>query len=298
MRQAVRDDSGESIQRGTPPATTPKTTPAADTSAPLAERLMSHRGSEWAVKVAGVVAVLALLELCARTGILPRVWFPPVTEMYAELARLAVEQPLWVEIGRTLHSWATGIGVALLFAVPIGVALGSSPLAYHMSRAVIEFCRPIPAVALIPIAVLIYGTGLEMKVFLIAFATFWPLLFQIIYGVQDVDPVARDTARAYGLGRLARFRVITLPSAAPYLATGLRIAAAIGLILTVTSELVGGAPGLGKAIVVAQSAGLVALMYALIITTGLLGWTLNSAFAALERRVLRWHPTQRQEVAR
>ncbi|MBC6469350.1 ABC transporter permease [Actinomadura alba] len=238
------------------------------------------------------------MELCSRLGVLPRDWFPPVTSMYAELFRLIVEQPLWVEIGRTLRAWAVGIGLAALLAVPCGVLLGSIPLAYRMARIVIEFCRPIPSVALIPLAVLVYGTGLEMKVFLITFATFWPLLFQTIYGVQDVDPVARDTARAYGLGPSARFWVITIPSAAPYIATGLRIAAAIGLVLGVTSELVGGAPGLGRAIAVAQSAGNVTLMYALIITTGLLGLTLNSAFAAVERKALRWHPAQRQEVAR
>ena len=248
------------------------------------------------LKLAGVVTVLGLLELCSRTGLLPRQWFPPVSAIYAELARLAAERPLWVEIGRTLRAWAVGIGLAGLVAVPVGVALGSSPLAYRMLRGVIEFCRPIPSVALIPLAVLLYGTGLRMKVFLIAFATFWPLLFQAIYGVRDVDPVARDTARAYGLGPLARFRVITLPSAAPYIATGVRIAAAIGLVLAVTSELVGGAPGLGRAIMVAQSAGRTTLMYALIVTTGLLGWALNSAFAASERALLRWHPAQRQEV--
>ena len=82
--------------------------------------------------------------------------------------------------------------------------IGSSRWVYRAFRVPIEFLRPIPSVALIPLAVLIYGTGLESKVFLAAFASFWPLLIQTIYGVQDVDPVATDTARSFGLGRLAR----------------------------------------------------------------------------------------------
>jgi ABC-type nitrate/sulfonate/bicarbonate transport system permease component len=292
VRQAVKD-GGNAL-----PVEASQTPGSRDQPPRQARRTWLRNPADLAIKLAGVLAVLAVLELCSRVGVLPRQWFPPVSEMYAELFRLLPQQPLWVEIGRTLRAWAVGIGLATLLAVPIGVALGASDLAYRMVRIVIEFLRPIPSVALIPLAVLVYGSGLQMKVFLIAFATFWPLLFQTIYGVRDVDPVARDTARAYGLGVFARFTVITLPSAAPYIATGLRIASAIGLVLAITSELVGGATGLGRAIVVAQSAGLITLMYALIITTGLLGWALNSAFAAVERRALRWHPAQRQEVAR
>ena len=136
----------------------------------------------------------------------------------------------------------------------------------------IEFLRPIPSVALIPLAVLIYGQGLESKVFLVAFASFWPLLIQTIYGVQDVDPVATDTARSFGLGRLERMWRITVPSAVPYIATGIRISSAVALILAVTAELVIGAAGLGREINVARSGGNLDAMYALIVATGLLGW--------------------------
>ncbi|WP_201776619.1 ABC transporter permease [Allosalinactinospora lopnorensis] len=257
-----------------------------------------RRPRDLGTKLAGVAVVLIALDVCSRTGVLPRVWFPPVSEMYAEIGRLALGWPLWQEIGRTLSGWAIGMGLAALCAVPLGVLLGTSRIAFEMAKAVIEFFRPVPSVALIPLAVLVYGTGLEMKVFLIAFATFWPLLLQTIYGVQDVDPVVRDTARCYGLPPLARFTRMTLPSAAPYIATGLRIASAIALVLAVTAELVVGAPGLGQAIVVAQSSGATTLMYALIIVTGLLGWALNSAFQAAEKRLLRWHPSQRGEDGR
>ncbi|PRX95767.1 ABC transporter permease [Allonocardiopsis opalescens] len=261
-------------------------------------RARARRWRELGVRVGGVLAVLAAFELCSRLGVLPRQWFPPVSEIYVELFRLAFGRPLWVEIGRTLSGWAIGLGLATLLAVPAGVLLGSSRIAYHLSRTVIEFFRPVPSVALIPLAVLVYGTGLDMKVFLIVFVTFWPVLMQTIYGVQDVDPVAKDTARCYGLPPTAVFRLITLPSAAPYIATGLRLSSSVALVLAVTAELVAGSPGLGQAIVVAQSNALITRMYALIIVTGLVGWGLNSAFQAVEGRLLRWHPSQRQEVAR
>ncbi|MFD5316654.1 ABC transporter permease [Streptomyces sp. NPDC127098] len=258
-------------------------------------------GQRWVrdlgLKIAGVLAVLLALELCSRTGLLSRGWFPPITETYAELFKLAAGHPLWTEIGRTLSGWALGLALASLLAVPCGILLGSNQTAYRAARVVIEFCRPVPSVALIPLAVLVYGVGLEMKVFLIVFVTFWPILLQVIYGMQDVDPVVRDTARSYGLPPSARFFRVTLPSAAPYIATGLRISSAIALVLAVTAELVVGAPGLGQSIVVAQSNANLPRMYALIIVTGLVGWLLNSVFQSVERRLLKWHPSQRQEVA-
>jgi len=86
---------------------------------------------------------------------------------------------------------------------------------------------------------------------------------------------------------------VTLPSAVPYIATGVRIASAVSLILTITAELVIGAPGLGQSINLARSGGNVELMYALILATGILGLLLNMIFVRAERRLLRWHPSQR-----
>jgi len=253
-----------------------------------------RRAVDWLARLAGIAAVLLVLEICSRTGVLPRESFPPVSEIYGSLLGLVTDTPFWIEVGRTMRGWAVGLLVAVVLAVPLGMLLGASRRAFEMSRLIIEFLRPVPSVALIPLAVLVFGVGQDMKVFLVAFACFWPILFQSIYGVQDVDPVATDTARSYGLPLLARFTRITLPSAAPYIATGLRISSAIALILALTAELVVGAPGLGRAIVVSQISGSITQMYALILATGLLGWGLNTVFMAVERRLLRWHPSHRE----
>ena len=196
----------------------------------------------------------------------------------------------------TLQGWALGLGIACLVAIPSGILIGSSPLLYRALRVPIEFLRPIPSVALIPLAVLVYGSGLQSKVFLAAFAATWPLLMQTLYGVQDVDPVATDTARSFGFSRGSRLLRVTLPSAVPYIATGIRISAAVALILVVTAELVIGAPGLGREINLARQGSNVELMYALILATGLLGLLVNQLFTWAERRVLRWHPSQRVEA--
>ena len=239
----------------------------------------------------GVAVVLAVAELLTRA--IGSDYFPPVSEMFAALFDEAGTSSFWSAVGNTLQGWVLGLGLAALIAIPSGIVIGSSRLLYRSLRAVIEFLRPIPSVALIPLAVLIYGSGLESKVFLATFAATWPLLMQTLYGVQDVDPVATDTARSFGFGRASRLLRVTLPSAVPYIATVIRISAAVALILCVTAELVIGAAGLGREINLARQGGAVDLMYALIIATGLLGWALNAVFARGERRVLHWHPSTR-----
>lgn len=237
--------------------------------------------------------MLALFEILPRIGVLPRDHFPPISETLGTLVEQLGEESFWRAVYNTIQGWALGLGIAAALAIPIGIVIGSSRLLYRASRGVIEFLRPIPSVALIPLAILIYGTGLQSKVFLAAFASFWQLLVATLYGVQDVDPVATDTARSFGMSRFQRLFRVTLPSAIPYIATGVRIASAVSLILTVTAELIIGAAGLGRSINLARSGGNVELMYALILATGILGLLLNAILVRVERRVLHWHPSHR-----
>lgn len=256
-------------------------------------RSVPLRVPDWALPWVSVIAVLALFEVLPRVGVLARDHFPPISQTLGTLFEQLGAESFWVAVGNTLEGWALGLGIAAALAIPLGIVIGSSKLLYRASRGLIEFLRPIPSVALIPLAILIYGTGLQSKVFLAAFASFWQVIVATLYGVQDVDPVATDTARSFGFSRRQRLFRVTLPSAVPYIATGLRIASAVSLILTVTAELVIGAAGLGRSINIARSGGNEELMYALIIATGVLGLALNALFVRVERRVLHWHPSQR-----
>src|SRR5205823_4324514 len=108
---------------------------------------------------------------------------------------------------------------------------GPQPDVRDLRAASVRWSRPVAGAAgvVVPLAVLVFGTRLQNKLFLVTFACLWPLLFQAIYGVQDVDPVAVDTARAFGFGRFSRLFLVVLPAAAPYIATGLRIASSVAL---------------------------------------------------------------------
>lgn len=241
-----------------------------------------------------VLGVIIALELITRLDIIPQRFFPPPTLMFLALLRQLTLGGFWIAVWQSLWTWAVALSLASLFAIPIGIAMGSSRTLYSALRFVVEFLRPIPSVALIPAAILVIGVNYESKIFLAAFAAFWPILIQTIYGIQDVEPVAIDTARSFGCGPLTRLGFVVLPSALPYIATGMRIGSAVALIIVVTMEVVVGIPGIGLRILEARQGANVEAAYALILAAGQLGWLLNSIFAIAEHRLLHWHPSQRK----
>jgi ABC-type nitrate/sulfonate/bicarbonate transport system permease component len=214
----------------------------------------------------------------------------------AHSAATSADASFWSALLDTLKVWAFGLGIAVTAGVVLGLVIGSVGFLRAATSSTIEFLRPIPSVALIPLAVLLFGTGMRSTLLLVVYASFWQVLVQVLYGAQDVDPVAVDTARSYGLGAMSRVRHVTWPTALPYVMTGVRLAAAVALVLAITGELIIGSPGLGREIGVARSSGLVAPMYALVIVTGMLGVAVNVLARLLERRVLAWHPSVRTEV--
>ncbi|QKV19671.1 ABC transporter permease [Oricola thermophila] len=245
----------------------------------------------------GTFAFVALVEFVTRSGIVPQQFFPAPTTMFATLAAQFALPDFWLALWNTLWTWAASLLIASTLGIALGVAMGASRLLFAALRLIVEFLRPIPSVALIPAVILVIGINYESKIFLAAFAAFWPVLIQSIYGMHDVEPVAVETARSFGFGRAARLALVSLPLALPYIATGVRIGAAVALIIVVTMEIVIGVPGLGKIILEARQGANVERAYALILASGLLGWGLNTALARLESKLLFWHPSYRRAHA-
>ena len=245
----------------------------------------------------GIVIFLGIWELVPALGIVEAAYLPPASEvlltLFADLALTA----FWVAVGETMLAWFIGLAAAVLLALVLGLVIGMSSFLRRATNSTIEFLRPIPSVALIPLAVLLFGTKIEASLMLIIYACFWQVLIQVLYGVADVDNVAMQTARSYGFSRIQRIRDVIFPTMLPYLMTGIRLGAAVALILAITAELIIGAPGLGKEIQLAQSGGAIAGMYALIVATGLLGVAINLCMRIIEKRVLSWHASVRGENA-
>lgn len=244
----------------------------------------------------GMVVFLLVWECVPRFGLVSADDLPPASEVLVTFAKDLGSREFWVAVGATVRGWAIGLGLSAAAATVLGVVIGSSKFLRKFTHSTIEFLRPIPSVALIPLAVLLFGVELQSKLLLVVYASFWQVLIQVMYGVADVDPVAADTARSFGLRRLARIWHVTVPTLLPYLMTGLRLGASVALILAVTAELVIGNPGLGQEIAIAKSGGATTMMYSLVLSAGLLGVVVNLVFRTLERRLLSWHASVRRET--
>ena len=267
---------------------------AATAAAPSLQRL---RLAEPLIFVLSIASALVFWELVSRTGAISQRDLPAMSTSFRELWSLMQTGDFWVAFAQTARGWALGLGIATALAVPIGILLGSSDFAARAFRVPIEFLRPIPSAALIPLLFLTLGTTLKSEIFLASFGAFWPLLVQTMYGVRDVDPLAIDTGRSFGVGRLERLVRIKLPSSVPYIATGIRISSTVSLILAFTAELFMGTSGLGQKVNYVESYGLNDQLYAYALATGFLGVAIHLVTTAFERRALRWHPSQRVGIA-
>jgi ABC-type nitrate/sulfonate/bicarbonate transport system permease component len=257
----------------------------------------SERRAPALVGAGGLLVAALAWEASTRFGILDASAIPPLTDVLDALAGLLGSSAFWTALLRTVESAVLGLLIGVAIALPLGVGLGLSTAAFRSSRFVVEFLKPIPVVAILPLVLLIYGTTLQMKLVLIAFGTVWPLLIQVLYGVQAVDPVVSSTARSFRVSRARRLLYVVLPSASPLIATGLRVATVSALVLSIVTELVGGAEGIGFEIARSERAADYPTLYALVLVTGVLGLALNAAMEWPERRVLHWHPSHRAEAA-
>jgi len=255
----------------------------------------ASRSRVWTWPVFGTIAIFVLAEAMVRLELMFTGFLPAPTEIVRALFLEVQTAVYWQAVLETLQGWALGLGLAVVLAVPIGIVVGLNGWLQRASRFVVDFIRPIPSIAILPVLMLVSGIDPQLKVYMAAIAAFSPMFFQTVYGVQDVDPVAQDTARAYRLNRFMRFVFVSLPGATPYIATGLRLAASISLLLVIGTEMVVGLPGLGYNVIRSQYAMQLPRMYALVVSSGLLGILIAWCFTRLERVTLKWHPSQRRE---
>ena len=253
--------------------------------------------SRWLEPAVAVAVLVGIWELVSRLGVLPDRDFPPATQIFLALIDDVQTSELWLGIADSLRSWALGLAIVTVTAIPAGVLIGTFRTVQRCTQLLIELVRPVPTVALLPLLILIYGTGVQLAAALVVLTAIWPLLIQTIYGVQDADPVVRDTGRAYGLSKLQQYRYIVIPSSLPYLATGMRLSATLALVAAIAASLIAGGSGLGAAISSAASGGSTDLMYARVFVTGLLGLAVTLLFVQFERRALHWHHSYREVPA-
>jgi ABC-type nitrate/sulfonate/bicarbonate transport system permease component len=199
------------------------------------------------------------------------------------------------ELATTLESYVQGLGLAIVIGVVAGLVIGSSRTLLDASFVVIEFLRPIPAVALIPLAIFVFGFDAPMRRLVIAFGAVWPILINTIYGVRGGDRFLHDVASTSGVTPFGRLVRVTLPAALPSIATGIRVSASLALLICVTAEWVTRTGGLGSYMRQQLDALQLPEMYAAVILVGVLGYLINVALRVTEHRAVFWVAEERSE---
>lgn len=246
-----------------------------------------------------------LVVLLALPAVLFGVWwfasasstsffFPPLSEIVGTFGETWFEGRMTRDVLPSLGLLAAGYALALVVGVGLGVATGSSARLRAFLEPPLEFMRAIPPPVLVPVLILLAGPNDRMRVLVIATGCLWPILLNTIEGVRGIDPVLRDSAAAYRLGRLRTLRTLVLRGASPQIMTGARQALSIGLILLVISELFAATRGLGYATIQFQRSFAIPEMWSGIILLGLVGVALSLVFRAVEGVVLGWYHGQRE----
>lgn len=239
--------------------------------------------------IALVLALLALWEASARLGWVESRNWPPFTQVLLALWDGLRSGELLRLVASTVGFMLVGYAAGSAAGIALGLLLGLSPLAQRFASPLVETLRPIPIAAVVPPLILFLGVGDALKIFTVAFSTFFPVLLNTIAGVRDGSEVLRQTARTLRLSRAATLRKIVLPGALPAIFAGLRTSLGIALVVVIVAEMVAGASGVGHFIVQSQYAMQPAPMYAAVACLSLVGYALNRLVLVLERSALPWH---------
>lgn len=237
-----------------------------------------------------LAAVLLAWEAATRLGVVRADVLPPATTVLGELWRLGASGELWRQAGPTFGRVLTGFALGGGLGALLGFCCGVFPGFGRACRVTVEFLRPMPSVALIPIGILFLGLGFGLCVAIAAFACAWPAYVAALAGAAAAGPELRDTARVYGLTPGETIRQVRAPAAVPQVLAGLRVALGVAVAVTVTTEMAASPNGLGSFILESSLARRPEGMYAGIVAVGLLGAALNAGFMAIRNRALRWLP--------
>jgi ABC-type nitrate/sulfonate/bicarbonate transport system permease component len=247
------------------------------------------RRAVWIGRLILTAALAGLWQLLPHLSRTVADSIPTFTAMCSGLGQVLGDHSFWLALGRTVRSTVIGIGLCTGVGIVAGVLISAHRAVESATRFVIDFCRTVPPLAIVPLFLLVFGPSARMEVLLVFAVGVWPVLVQTLYGVRNVDPELMRTARSFGLPLWRRLLFVMGPAAMPYVAAGVRICATLCLLLAIGTELIAGVPGLGQEILLRQQAGTNGPMFALILLTGCLGAVVSLGLSFLERRLLSWH---------
>jgi NitT/TauT family transport system permease protein len=235
--------------------------------------------------IAVPLALLILWEAAMRIGDVHSDSLAPPSQIVVAFVAALRDGTILFRTGETLFAALGGLVIGGGGALVFSILLGLIPPLARLMQFTIEALRPVPAVALIPVAILLLGFGPGMEISLVAFAAFWPVLIFGYAAIVHIEPQLLDVVRVLRLGPVGRVTKIVLPAALPRYFVAFRLAAAVALIIAVTVEITANPRGIGYELMSAAQSLHPALMFALVLWVGLVGWGLNALLLFAQRRL-------------
>ena len=243
--------------------------------------------------IQGLLVLLVLVvaeDIAARSdlfGLGP--FLPPAGDVLAAWWRMTASGEMPEAIAVTLRGYVQGFLLSAVIGIALGTWMARSFVVSGLLTPIVEFLRPMPSAAIIPLAIVFFGIDDSMKRFVATYGALWPILLNTWYGVRSADSQLVEIARMLRLGRLRTLFLVVLPAASPFIMTGLRLGSIVTLGLVITAELIASGDGLGYVIESEQLAFKVPETYAGVLSVMLLGASVNFAFYLVEKRLMRWH---------
>ncbi|MCD2172309.1 ABC transporter permease [Rhizobium sp. C4] len=198
---------------------------------------------------------------------------------------IVADGTLLTATAQTLGAALGGLAAAVAIGLVLGLVLGLSALIDMLLEVSIEAIRPVPSIALVPLAMMIYGFGYRMEMSIIAFTAMWPVMILTRTAIRDLEPRLLEVAKALRMSFSDKVMKIMLPAIAPRVFVALRLAAGVALVVAITVEIASNPQGLGAAMILAQQTFHPELTLAILIWIGLLGYGINHALLYLQRRL-------------
>lgn len=248
----------------------------------------------WWDRLGALLFILALL-LCWQAlsffEVISPLFFPSPVRTLGELWQQWMDGRAWMPTLATVERMFYGWALASVLGVALGAAIAGSLLARQLLMPMLEFIRPMPASAIIPVAIIAFGLSNQMSTAVIAFGSIWPVLLAAIQGFSSVEPRLYEVAAVLRMNAWARFCKVSLPGALPDILAGARVGLAVALILAVVTEMQASLPGLGQSILMAQRAFRTPELYAGVVMLGVVGFLASAVLQWIENKVLGWRRT-------
>lgn len=235
-----------------------------------------------------VITFLVLWQAASTLGWVNASIFPSLDQILGALWNAIASGAFVDDIAISLQRSGIAFVAAVGLGIPLGLFMGQVRAVEQALDPLLQFFRQTSALALYPVFILLLGLGESSKVFVIFWATLFPILLSTIGGVKEVDRKLIEMARTYGAGPLQIFSRVVLPASMPAIFVGLRLSATTALLLLIAAEMIGANKGIGFQVMNAQYNFQIPLMFAAILLLALLGLAANAALVFLQRRLCRW----------